>query len=326
MSLRDKYKQLEPECRRQIKALLKYFDKDPKILASARSLKPRDEKERRYALALAIKNMPLLALLENKHIYKSLYCYNTKEGSPHGKFHFIDQITSGDHVCLISGYIAYGDTKVPAVCKYYKGSKRTIDYEINCYKRLAETGCEIPWMSSSYRLLGERVMIVERLHTIDTTDKPAALGIDVLKQLQYLHTFGVHCDLKPGNIMVRRSGYECYVADPEKCLKYMIIDHGGTAIERFGKGFKRFIWNPKFTSQLKGEKDQVTGPYYDFLELGYTMTWLDADRRKVNMKKFNHRTTHRGKFKQYMNELDKYKDDPFTLPDDIYARLINILS
>lgn len=295
------------------------------MLTAARSMKPNNDKERKYALCLAIKNTPTLKILENKRIYKALFCYNTKKDSPHGKFHFIDQITSGDHVCLISGYIVFGDAKIPAVCKYYKSGKKTIDHEINCYKRLAMTGCEIPWMSSSYKLLGDRVMIVERLHPIDTTDKPEDIGIDVLKQLQALHTFGVHCDLKNANIMSRLAQYECYVADPDNCFKYMIIDHGGTAIDRLGKGYHRRIWNPRFTSQTKGEKDQVTGPYNDFLELGFTMTYLEAVKKGKNMKKFDHRKEFFGKIRKYMDELMKYKENPFDLPKDIHMKLVTIL-
>lgn len=327
MSIRDKYKQLDPECRKQLKLLAKHFEKEPKLLSSVKELRPRDDKERKYALYLAIKNLPMMDILNNKALYKYLYCYNTKKDSPNGDFKFIDQITAGDHVCLISGYVTLGErkTKIPAVCKYYKSTKRDIDYEINCYKRLAATGCEIPWMSGSYNLLGHKVMIIERLHSIDKTDRPEDIGKDVLKQLEYLHTFGVHCDLKPGNIMVRRGDYTSYVSDPNNCYKYMIIDHGGTAIEPLGRGYRRFIWNPRFTSTIKGEKNQVCSAYNDFLELGYTMNWLDADRKGVDTKKYDHRKEFHGRFRKYMAVLEEYKDNQFDLPKDIYHRLLMAL-
>lgn len=323
MSLRDRYYELSAPCRKQCRILLKLLERDAKLRSAVKEYKPRDEKERKYAGCLAIKAMPLLELLQDRRLYKALYCYNTKEGAPYGDFHFVDQIASGDHVCLVSGYVTFKDVKVPMVMKYYRSAKRTIDYEINCYKMIAETGCQIPWVSGSYQLLGERVMIMERLYSIDESDRPEAIGSDVLKQLKFAHRLGVHNDLKPPNIMVRRRGYEVYVGERKDALKYLIIDWGGMAREKLGPGYRRFIWNPKFTSQLKGGRNQVTGPFYDFLELGYTMNYLDGIRR--GKKRFDHRKEFSGRFKRYMDELKKYESDPFNLPEDIYERLTAIL-
>lgn len=323
MSLRDRYYALDTPCRKQCRALFKILDRDPKLLSAMKEFKPSGEKDRKYAGCLAIKAMSLLDLLNNKRLYKALYCYNTKPGAPYGNFQFIDQITSDDHVCLISGFITFKDVKVPMVMKYYRSPKRTIDYEIGCYKMIAEAGCEIPWMSGSYQLLGERVMIMERLYSIDESDKPEAIGIDVLKQLKLAHKLGVHNDLKPPNIMVRRRDHEVYVGERKDAFKYLIIDWGGMAREKLGAGYRRFIWNPKFTSQTKGEKNQVTGPFYDFLELGYTMGYLDGTRR--GKKRFDHRKEFTGKFKRYMDEVRKYESDPFNFPEDLYERLVSIL-
>jgi serine/threonine protein kinase len=322
ISIIEKYKQLDPQCRKQCKILIKHLERDPKVISMVRELKPQNDKEKIYAQCLGIKSIPILKLLENRKLYKYLFCYNTKEESPHGNFYMIDQITSGDHVCLLSGWISFVDVKVPIVCKYYKSIKRTIEHEVSCYRKLRAMGCEIPWMSSSYKLLGESVLLVERLHTIDSTDIPENIGIDVLKQLQHLHTFGVHCDLKPGNIMVRRRDYECYVDDPKTCCKYVIIDHGGTAIEKLENGYRRFTWNPKFTSQEKGIKNQIATPINDFIELGYTMCFLDNNKNNT-MKKFDHRKDFNGKIKKYMDIVLAL--DHKNIPDDIYSNLIKVL-
>jgi hypothetical protein len=319
-SIIEKYKQLDVECRKQCKSLIKHLERDSRVLSVVRELRPQNEKEKIYATCLGIKSIPILKLLENRKLYKHLYCYNTKKGSPHGNFYIIDQITSGDHVCLLSGWISFADAKVPAVCKYYKSVKRTINYEMNCYKKLRDTGADVPWMTSSYMLLGEPVLIVERLNILDETDKPEQVGIDVLKQLRYLHTFGVHSDLKPGNIMCRRRDYECYVDNPETCLKYLIIDHGGTAIDKLEHGYRRFTWNPKFTSQEKGARNQVTTPVNDFLELGYTMNFLSQINK---MRKFDHRKDFHGKIKNYMNIVLHL--DSKNISNDIYDKLIEVL-
>lgn len=320
MSHKEQFFALDKFCQQQCKTLAKLLERNSRYVALGKESSEKDE----YAHYLRVRKLSLIYLLELKHLYSSLYCYHLKgDAVPYGHFRFIDQLTSGDHVCLMAGYIEYGDVKIPAVCKYYKSSKRGIDYEIQCYKRLAETGCEIPWMSSSYHLLGEKVMVIERLSEINDSDIPELLGIDILKQLQYLHTFGVHCDLKPGNIMVRRKGFECYVQDPKNCYKYMIIDHGGTATKKLGHGYRRFIWNPKFTSQTKGEPDQICTYINDLLELGYTINFLDQKRK--GKKRFDHRREYiNPRIKQYMDIVHSLQPKE-AIPADIHLRLISVL-
>jgi serine/threonine protein kinase len=206
-----------------------------------------------------------------------------------------DIIHQGERVMVAKG-VLYNDIDrkkpAPVIVKYYQSADKDTSYEINIYKRLREMGAEIPWISSRFYMWKTSVLIMEPMESLDGKDNEFEVAAQVLQQLQYLHTFCTHNDLKPGNIMrvsgtrpnMKSDASKTKTTDRNEKPKttdkpvYKIIDHGGNATEKLKHGYRRRVWSPKFCAQSKHGKDQVTTAKHDFIELGYTMKALQNMR------------------------------------------------
>ena len=202
------------------------------------------------------------------------------------------------------------DDDVPIVVKWYQSNKRDTLYEIGIYKKLRHLKCPVPWFSSTYEFWNSPVLVMERLQGLTKEDDEFEVAIEVIKQLRYLHQFGIHNDLKPGNIMKRMQNGKPV---------YFMIDHGGVATQPLGYGYRRWIWSPKWTCQRPHASNQITTPKHDFIELGYTMktmqNWTTGD---------NHiRSGFTDKLAKYMDRVVRIDEKNVTGKD--YDDLIELL-
>ncbi|SPN79168.1 Protein containing kinase domain [Brazilian cedratvirus IHUMI] len=196
------------------------------------------------------------------------------------------------------------ERKSSLVVKWFRNQDMDITFEMGLYTRLKLLGCPLPYFSCSYRFWKDKVLLLEELQSLDKEDDPCNIGICVLEQLSYLHTFAVHTDIKPNNIM-------------RKGRKYYLIDFGGVALEKLNYGYKRWNWSEKWTSQKMYVKNQITTYKNDLIELGYTLNHLEG--------KEDARSGFTEKLAQYMNEVRKL--DPEVQPgDELYAHLKSILA
>ena len=150
---------------------------------------------------------------------------------------------------------------------------------------------------------------MEKLQKLNSSDDPYMVGAHVIRQLQFLHTFGVHCDIKPGNIMKKGS-------------LYYLIDYGGVAKEKMGGGYRRWIWTPKWTSQRSHQKQQVCTAYNDFVELGFTMRHIQIWKKEeetCDVNKREIRTAFGGRLADYMRQVEKYGRHPPKECYDVYS-------
>lgn len=276
--------------------------------------------------------------------YDQFMCHyrGSVEGLKGSYVKFLNVIKENEDVVLLNGVLYYNGTETNVVCKYYYNRFRSIDYEIKIYKRLRNSvctrhagapcpsGCDhfcpVPWFSSDYKFLDQSILVMQELSPADNCEEWLRLGTDVLMQLRYLHQFGVHCDLKPPNIMMIEG---TRIVDAP--IKYHIIDFGGCAIEpisdSYGVGYRRFVSNKGFTSQPpQKDRIRVCTPYHDFLELGYVMAYLEIQYRKRNGQQTgnDHREHFYGKVKKYMSIVKSL--NPYSIPASIYDELIRALN
>ena len=147
-------------------------------------------------------------------------------------------------------------------------------------------------------------------------DHEVDVGIDVLKALPFVHQIGVHCDIKPGNVMKG-------LGPNGESKFFYLIDYGGMAIEPEGHGenagYHRWTWTSKWTSQKRGE--HLTYPVADLIELAYTMRTIQAKRRKEKNVD-DSRSGFRGRVRKYYEAVAKM--DRFPKAED-YVTLTKIL-
>ena len=215
-----------------------------------------------------VSNNTIKSLLENH--YDVLECYSD-DGD---RIVMGEVLKSGRHAVVVSG--VYGEREV--IVKYYERDERKIDvtYEIGIYRKLAELDCKIPWFSDKFMMLGKRVLVVEKLLPLGKDDNIYKIGMSVVEQLSYLHTFAIHNDIKPDNIMKK-------IVDGKP--EYYLIDYGGVTLEKLCCGFRRKIWSPKWTCQPRGGHNQVTYPKHDFIELVLTLNYIHRGCSYRNYKK-----------------------------------------
>lgn len=253
-----------------------------------------------------------MKILETVAVLKSIPAYRVTEqnmndircyGAGDEEIKITGVITKGKHVRLYRGQ--HVKTKKDVVVKWYQSGKRTTEFEMNLYKKL---GKPRPCFSLSYTLWNYPVLVMEHLDQLSPDDDLYEMGIQVIKQLRKLHEFGVHCDLKPGNIMKRKRSNGTY--------QFIVIDYGGVATEKLEYGYRRWVWSPKWTSQKRRgeiERDIIVTAKNDFIELGYTIQTLLNEKRGIT----NHqsedvdpiRTGFTGRLKKYMKQVFKIKDD-----------------
>lgn len=204
---------------------------------------------------------------------------------------------------------------IPIIVKWYKGSRYDCSYESELYDKLKADGCPLPWFSTKFKFLNNKVLAVEKLENLTIDDDAIKIGKAVLMQLKHIHKIGVHCDIKPLNIMKR-----VYKGN----VTYFLIDFGGLTTKPLEYGYSRFLWSQKWTSQKSHTKKQVTTAKNDFIELGYTMKAIQ-NWKFMNGKDGEYKTGFTGRLLEYMNRVNKIDPKNINI-DKIHNELINILS
>lgn len=315
MSIIERYQKLSPHLQSQLKRIAKHFSQDVDVRKCYNSFvhSEKDIYEINDSAKEVLLHMAILETVDIKDFFeprwfKHLYCYS--DDRPLIKLSKV--LKNGKHACVVEGKF----DNVPVVIKWYKSLKRDIRYESGIYSRLKEMGCPVPKFITSYRYMGEPVLILEKLSSLSAYDDEYRLGVELIKQLKHVHKFGVHCDIKPQNVMKR------YHSDIKK-RKYLLIDYGGVATDQLKHGYRRWIWSPKWTSQPAHEKNQIATPKNDFLELGYTMKAIQNWRYTKGNSDGDVKSDFNGKLGQYMKRVDRIKHDKIS--DNDYTDLIKIL-
>lgn len=247
-------------------------------------------------------NYSILVKLKTKHIleynYSLLECYSSD-----GKKIKLTKLIKPDksknknktskHAVVLEGI--YDET--PVIIKYYEMNDDDIDitYEIDIYHKLKNMECNIPQFDDQFMVLNKRVLMLEKLEKLDKHDNIYKIGMNIVSQLSYLHTFAIHNDIKPDNIMKKMIDGKPY---------YYLIDYGGVSTTKLCCGYKRRIWSPHWTCQERGAHNQVTQPKHDFIELGYTLNYM---HKGFNFKSYkNICNTHLGKYNDFVKSLEKH--------------------
>lgn len=238
-------------------------------------------------------------LMNSKFLRFLPACHTGKEK----KLYLEEPFSTGKHVRLLK---VKGES---LVVKWYQSSERNTAYEIEVYLKLKSLGCPLPYFSCSYEFWGHPVLVMEKLEKLGKHEDVYKLGRQILDQLRYLHSFAIHCDIKPDNIMKR-------VHDDK--VFYFLIDYGGVSQEPLGYGYKRWIWSKYWTSQEPHKKKQIATPRHDFKELAYTMNYLK------NRGGIDYRKEFKGRLKVFMDRVKKVDKTNIKARD--YEDLINILS
>jgi serine/threonine protein kinase len=279
------------------------------------------KQERNIVIELYIlKKISPFQILSNEILFRIVYCYEEK-----GNIIILKNIIKvGKHACVLLGYLKKrdGDYKkiideslglhdseenFEVVVKWYKSERHSIDFESSIYRRLSQLYCPLPFFSTKFKFWNEDVLVIEKLTPIDMNDNPYDIGIHIIYQLFFLHKFGVHCDIKPQNIMKKYKN-----GNPQ----YFLIDFGGVAIESLNDGFRRWLWSPKWTSQKPHQKNQVVYPIHDLIELGFTMNYIKTKGSENFKKNF------KGVLLKYMKYIRNINSYPETQD---YINMIDIL-
>jgi hypothetical protein len=311
------FSSLPRELSSQIKAIANYFTDNSDIRSEAKDIyrntskryRKNNLKEISFYIAL-LQTISSKFFIKNPRWYNTIYCYNKKEKHT---IKLKDIIYEGKHVFVVNGFLNTGQ---PVVVKWYQSRSNNTQYEISIYEKLREIGCETPWFSSSYLFWDFPVLVMEKLEKVTSDDNEFEIAAQVIRQLMYIHQFGIHNDIKPGNIMKRVVNNNGTPGTP----KYFMIDHGGVTTKKLAYGYRRCIWSPKWACQTPRVKNQVTTPKHDFIELGYTMKTIQNWRTKD--KHIRHHFS--GRLAKYMECVDKMNSRQIT-PQD-YENLLEILT
>lgn len=220
----------------------------------------------------------------------------------------------------------YGTAKSIVVKASYTSAILT---EMETYIQLRRMGCPLPWFSVNYSYWGHPVLVMEKLEPI-TFDKEDVRTVcrNVIEQLRYVHQIGVHCDIKPGNIMKKCLSH---TGSKKHRYYYYIIDYGGIATQEYKshgpiRYFKRHTHTELFSSQ-RSAKERKCQAVNDLLELGYTLNYIawkkSGASEKIVKEKF--RREYVGICKEYMRYITKVvRDGPVT--DEVYDTIDELMS
>ena len=309
------YAQLPEPLKKQLAKLAPHFEEDsdvaPKTKELLRNLSSVSRKDgdlqgspsvRKIIQRVAMMQKIAPDFLFDEKWFPYVYCYNDK-----GHIVRLEKtITIGKHVFVMQGRL---DDNIPVIVKWYQSGHRDTQYEIDVYKKLRNLRCPTPWFSSSYSFWDSPVLVMEKLEPLDEDDNPGKVAAEMLRQMKYLHKFGCHNDIKPGNIMKRVTS---------DGTQYFMIDHGGVALQKLRHGYRRWIWSPKWTCQRPHATNQVTTAKHDFIELGYT--WKTMENWKTGNKEI--RTGFRGTLAKFMERVAQINERHITTRD--YDDLIEI--
>ena len=313
MTIIDNYKELPKLLKGQLDKIEKKFIDNREVQECySKYLKDfRDSHQiNDYAKSIIFK-MSILKTISPRYFFdqqwfKQVYCYG-EDGS---KIKLNKIMKVGKHAVVCEGKFK----ETPVIIKWYQSVKRNITFETNIYQQLHDRGCITPDFSSKYQFWGTPVLILEKLLQLDSTDNEYQLGIQIIKQLRYLHKLGVHCDIKPQNIMKKVVNNK---------VKYLLIDFGGVATEPLSYGYRRWLWSPKWTSQPPHRKNQIVSFKHDFIELGYTLKAVQNWRKNKTEEDGEFKSGYKSKLKRYMNRVDQINQQ--SIKDDDYNDLIHIL-
>lgn len=319
MSTIKNYFKLSDSLKEQLSTLESHFFNNTKVLKQYRryvkknndrimqTLETTDNIESILFHTAVLDTISPRVLLEPKW-FEEVYCYH-ESCDPDKRIYLKKLIKTGKHAIVIEG-VYRGH---PIIVKWYNSGKRDTNYEIDFYRKLKKMGCDLPWFSNKFYFWGQRVLVLEKLESLSGADNAYQIGSDVISQLWLLHKIGIHCDIKPGNIMKKIINGR---------PKYLLIDYGGVTQEPLGHGYRRWIWSPKWTSTPKGQPNQIVTAYVDFLELAYTMQAV------INWYKIGHdgdyKKHYTGRLKHYMNYLNSMDQNNICKHD--YKKLIKILA
>jgi len=164
---------------------------------------------------------------------------------------------------------------------------------------------DTPYIDDNFYMFGYQVMVIEKLEPLTEAvkDDLANFTAQILDQLQHLHEFACHSDIKPDNIL-KRIGQE----------KYFIIDLGGISRKPLGYGYARAAYTPNFTSQLNFFRTIIT-PKYDLLELGFVLSYFTTELTSLTLMMFEQRKETDPNYWRYILPTNKNVD--------IYLRTIS---
>ena len=320
----EQYDSLTKPLRSQLDNIYRSFIENEKVQKIYRQymkrypgLKKKDQ--RKYFKMSILESISTMEILEPKW-YPFVSCYSDHDH--HGAIQLLKLIKCGKHACVVEGVLEHRSKlgKVinkPVIVKWYQSVKRNITYEAEAYQKLKDMDCPVPWFSTCYRVWNSPVLVMEKLANLSPNDNEAVMGVHVVDQLRYLHTFAVHCDIKPQNIMKRRT---------EAGNEYLLIDFGGISRERLGDGFRRWVWSERWSSQPSHTKNQQVTPKADFIELGFTMQAVANWRKAKARVDGEYRTVFKGRVKKYMEYVMNEIEDGAHVKDKHYDALIRILS
>jgi hypothetical protein len=321
MCLRE-YIALDEDHRRQLERLYPKYVNNKDVARFMRPFRyplPGTEERKRLTCYAMSKVMSPIDLIDASNL-EALYAYNNGEPPIYlrsikvkmGAGYILRGNMMGNNVIVKFYYRTYTNHGVTRL-------SRTTENENNIYERL---GKPKPCISTSYRLLGVPVLVMEEMDDVDGSCNEYEMAEQVVRQLKPLHNFGVHCDIKPGNVMRCKK-------DP---TKFYVIDYGGVATTRSSRGgFERHTCSPLWTSQKRrtpGGERTVCSAKHDMMELAYTMNTVRLMRKgipyKVKDKSDPIRNTLRGRIKRFY-EYAKSLPDGEPLTDQQRDVLVQIL-
>ena len=335
MSIIEEYHKLPSPLKSQLNEIYREFSSNtnvkdcyrklmselPKKLLSRIAERSMERSSEKYdkALKILVFHLAILKTISPFDMLKpiwfsKLYCYS--DHSDHLDIYLNTILKTGQHASVFEAVMG----KKPVIVKFYQSTRRNITYEINIYNRIKEMGCKVPWFSSCYYVWNCPVLVMEKLSSLSKSDDEYRVGYEVLKQLWRLHTFAIHSDIKPQNIMKRKTGSKC---------QYLLIDYGGVAMEPLEHGYRRWVWSRKWTSQIAHESKQIVTAKNDFLELGYTMRALQVWRKPLRQKSHDEddedefKRDFEGKLVDYMERVELIEDHNIKKRD--YVDLLRIL-
>lgn len=319
MDLISTYNSLPSILKKQIKTLEPKFNSSRRIQNYCNhifdeSKLSKSEQNKKIVMRLSIFTLIHSNDLLTPDYFQQILCFNDNDNSDTIKL--LSVLKEGKHAKVFEGRDKNNETKV---VKYYNSEKRDTCFEIGVYDKLKELNMKLPWFNSNYYFWNSKVLVLEKLTKLNSKEDEFDLAIQLIKQLKILHTFGVHSDIKPLNIMKKRN-YKT------KKTTYYLIDFGGISYEKFQHGYRRWIWSPKWTCQTSHQKNQCTTMKHDFIELGYTMKHIQTIKKykdEKSQRKVPMRSGFDGKLGKYMDYVDKI--DEKNIPDDIHDKLIRYI-
>lgn len=166
-------------------------------------------------------------------------------------------------------YLMTDETNTKWVVKWESSNTGNVDPEMMMYAKLRNMGAQVPNTLEGYQVLDFGILVIEFLQPLDVTDRADNVGVQLLLQLKYIHTFACYFDLKTDNIRKRSS------IPP----LYFIIDMNLSTEMRQDGTFKRKHWTPFYASQTFPPSPayyQRSSYVNDFIELKYVLNQMIA--------------------------------------------------